>query len=146
MHDIMVKPLPAGCRLTSIFDCCHSGSMLDLPYEYVHSPPRHKLTYTCANIQGSNGQLKDNCVYHDAAKGLLNAGQAYARGDTSGLVQAGMSLFHRVTRTKEQRERTRVLKTAPADVIQFSGCKDDQKSADTTEAVPPLPRLFWVHG
>jgi len=35
MHDIMVKPLPAGCRLTAIFDCCHSGSLLDLPYEYV---------------------------------------------------------------------------------------------------------------
>jgi len=35
MHWIMVKPLPPGCRLTAIFDCCHSGSVLDLPYEYV---------------------------------------------------------------------------------------------------------------
>src|SRR5271156_4659564 len=35
LHDILVKPLPAGCRLTAIFDCCHSGSVLDLPYEYV---------------------------------------------------------------------------------------------------------------
>ena len=35
MHDIMVKKLPAGCRLTAIFDCCHSGSALSLPYEYV---------------------------------------------------------------------------------------------------------------
>jgi len=37
MHDIMVKALPPGCRLTAIFDCCHSGSALDLPYEYVIS-------------------------------------------------------------------------------------------------------------
>ncbi|KAJ7912081.1 peptidase C14, caspase domain-containing protein [Mycena leptocephala] len=36
MHDIMVKPLPAGCRLTAIFDSCHSGTVLDLPYIYNH--------------------------------------------------------------------------------------------------------------
>jgi hypothetical protein len=31
----MVGPLPSGCRLTAVYDCCHSGSALDLPYEYV---------------------------------------------------------------------------------------------------------------
>ncbi|KAF7348728.1 hypothetical protein MVEN_01391800 [Mycena venus] len=36
MHDIMVKPLPPGCRLTAIFDSCHSGTVLDLPYIYDH--------------------------------------------------------------------------------------------------------------
>jgi len=39
MHDLMVKKLPAGCRLTAIFDCCHSGSALSLPYEYVTPSP-----------------------------------------------------------------------------------------------------------
>ncbi|EKM78772.1 hypothetical protein AGABI1DRAFT_92339 [Agaricus bisporus var. burnettii JB137-S8] len=34
MHDIMVKPLPAGCRLTAIIDSCCSGTALDLPYVY----------------------------------------------------------------------------------------------------------------
>ncbi|KAK0201273.1 peptidase C14, caspase domain-containing protein [Desarmillaria ectypa] len=33
MHQIMVKPLPTGCRLT-VFECCHSGTALDLPYVY----------------------------------------------------------------------------------------------------------------
>ncbi|KAL1728382.1 caspase domain-containing protein [Schizophyllum commune] len=37
MHAIMVKPLPAGCRLTAIFDSCHSGTALDLPYIYSSS-------------------------------------------------------------------------------------------------------------
>ncbi|KAJ7258390.1 caspase domain-containing protein [Mycena haematopus] len=36
MHDIMVHPLPTGCRLTAIFDSCHSGTVLDLPYVYDH--------------------------------------------------------------------------------------------------------------
>ncbi|KAJ7138387.1 caspase domain-containing protein [Mycena epipterygia] len=35
MHAIMVKPLPAQCRLTAVFDSCHSGTMLDLPYIYT---------------------------------------------------------------------------------------------------------------
>jgi len=34
MHNIMVKPLPSGCRLTGLFDSCHSGTVLDLPYIY----------------------------------------------------------------------------------------------------------------
>jgi uncharacterized caspase-like protein len=34
MHEIMVEPLPPQCRLTAIFDCCHSGTILDLPVVY----------------------------------------------------------------------------------------------------------------
>ena len=45
MHDILVKPLPAGCRLTALFDCCHSGSVLDLPYEYVIAPIKAGLIF-----------------------------------------------------------------------------------------------------
>ncbi|KAI0083445.1 peptidase C14, caspase domain-containing protein [Irpex rosettiformis] len=34
MHQIMIHPLPKNCRLTALFDSCHSGSALDLPYLY----------------------------------------------------------------------------------------------------------------
>lgn len=34
MHRLLVAPLPKGCRLTAIMDCCHSGSSLDLPFCY----------------------------------------------------------------------------------------------------------------
>ncbi|GJE99037.1 caspase family protein [Phanerochaete sordida] len=43
MHDIMVTPLPTGCRLTALFDSCHSGTALDLPYLY-HTDGRLKGT------------------------------------------------------------------------------------------------------
>jgi hypothetical protein len=26
LFELLVRPLPAGCRLTVVFDCCHSGS------------------------------------------------------------------------------------------------------------------------
>src|SRR5690606_15183737 len=31
---MLVHSLPEGCRLTAIFDCCHSGSVMDLCYTY----------------------------------------------------------------------------------------------------------------
>ncbi|KAJ2927725.1 hypothetical protein H1R20_g9369, partial [Candolleomyces eurysporus] len=36
LHEILVKDLPMGCRLTVIFDasCCNSGTALDLLYTY----------------------------------------------------------------------------------------------------------------
>jgi hypothetical protein len=33
-NEICVQPLPDGCRLTAIFDSCHSGTVMDLPYVY----------------------------------------------------------------------------------------------------------------
>ncbi|KAN0120868.1 Peptidase C14, caspase domain containing protein [Russula decolorans] len=45
IHDILVRPLPRQCRLTALFDSCHSGTALDLPYVYdsngVVKPFRH---------------------------------------------------------------------------------------------------------
>ncbi|KAF9531516.1 caspase domain-containing protein [Crepidotus variabilis] len=35
LYKSLVQSLPAGCRLTAIFDSCHSGTVLDLPY--LHS-------------------------------------------------------------------------------------------------------------
>ncbi|KZV98148.1 peptidase C14 [Exidia glandulosa HHB12029] len=38
LRAIMVNNLPAGCRLTALFDSCHSGTILDLPNEHFGTP------------------------------------------------------------------------------------------------------------
>ncbi|EJD42715.1 hypothetical protein AURDEDRAFT_185896 [Auricularia subglabra TFB-10046 SS5] len=41
IHNLLVKPLPAGSKLTAIIDACHSGTALDLKYanEYFDADP-----------------------------------------------------------------------------------------------------------
>ncbi|KAF8586597.1 peptidase C14 [Ramaria rubella] len=38
MNNILVKRLPAHCRLTALFDSCHSGTIMDLPYARYYGP------------------------------------------------------------------------------------------------------------
>jgi len=58
MHALMVKPLPTGCRLTALFDSCHSGSILDLPYLY-HTNGRTK------GSQVKRGHIKEKSTPAD---------------------------------------------------------------------------------
>lgn len=117
MHDIMVKPLPAGCRLTAIFDSCHSGSALDLPYIY-----------------STEGKVKEPNLAAEAGQGLLSAVTSYARGDMSSVFSSVSGVFKTATGSSSRAEKkARETKTSPADVISWSGCKDSQTSADTFE-------------
>lgn len=34
MHANLVYPMPPDAQLHAIFDCCHSGSVMELPFVY----------------------------------------------------------------------------------------------------------------
>ncbi|ORX39623.1 caspase domain-domain-containing protein [Kockovaella imperatae] len=116
-HDLLVKPLPAGCRLTAIFDSCHSGTVMDLPYAYT-----------------VEGNIKKPNLFEGTQSHLLDAGMGVLTGNTgnlfSGLFRAAQEAFE----NHQSQEMTVKTKTSPADVIQWAGCKDSQTSADTQEA------------
>ena len=38
LFNHFVKPMPAGVTVTCVMDCCHSGSVLELPYSYQPTP------------------------------------------------------------------------------------------------------------
>lgn len=118
MHAIMVQPLPTGCRLTAIFDSCHSGSALDLPYIY-----------------STEGKVKEPNLLAEAGQGLLGAGLSYARGDMGGVMKGLGGLLKTATGSNKKADAyARQTRTSSADVISWSGCKDSQTSADTVEA------------
>ncbi|SCZ92236.1 BZ3500_MvSof-1268-A1-R1_Chr5-2g07727 [Microbotryum saponariae] len=117
MHAIMVARLPQGCRLTAIFDSCHSGSALDLPYIY-----------------STQGKIKEPNMLADAGQGALSAFTSYARGDLGGVFKAVTSVGQKVMGGNKASQITKQTKSSMADVISWSGCKDSQTSADTSEA------------
>ncbi|PSR90849.1 peptidase C14, caspase domain-containing protein [Coniella lustricola] len=127
MHRIMVKPLQPGVRLTAIFDSCHSGTALDLPYIY-----------------STQGVLKEPNLAKEAGANILGMLSSYGQGDIGGMLKKGMTLFNRATKGEAAHERTLQTKTSPADVIMFSGSKDDQTSADATIAAQATGAMSWA--
>ncbi|KAF0705889.1 hypothetical protein AaE_014336, partial [Aphanomyces astaci] len=122
MHSILCASLPAGVKLTAIFDCCHSGSALDLPFMYT--------------VDGNlDIHQQDNRAV--AAKHILNAGLDFLRGNSdkakSGF-QAGVEAYKAPASEKQGPVAETSVKdrTTAADVILLSGCKDTQTSADAT--------------
>lgn len=111
IHDVVVKPLRPGVRLTAIFDSCHSGSVLDLPYLY-----------------STKGVLKEPNLAKEAAQGLFQAISAYAKGDMGGVASTLFGLAKSAYSGDDAYKKTVATRTSPADVIMWSGSKDDQTS------------------
>lgn len=128
MHALLVRPLPAGARLTAIFDSCHSATALDLPYVY-----------------STEGKVKEPNLLAEAGSGLMGAAGSYLKGDIGGMVSGvfgvGKSLLGG---NKNATNMTRQTRTSPADVIMWSGCKDSQTSADTSEAGKATGAMSFV--
>ncbi|CAD6503043.1 BgTH12-02713 [Blumeria graminis f. sp. triticale] len=127
MHRIMVASLLPGVRLTAIFDSCHSGTALDLPYIY-----------------STQGVLKEPNLAKEAGLGILSAISAYSQGDLGGVASNLIGLFKRATTGENAYAKTMATKTSPADVIMWSGSKDDQTSADATIAAQATGAMSWA--
>lgn len=97
--------------MTAIFDSCHSGSCLDLPYLY-----------------STQGVLKEPNLAKEAGQGLLGAFTSYSSGDLGGVAKNLMGIFKAATTGDDAYERTKRTKTSAADVVMWSGSKDDQTS------------------
>lgn len=80
---------------------------MDLPYMY-----------------STKGVLKEPNLLKDAGQGLLGIGQAYLRNDFGGLMSGAQGLLKKVTQSGGgNQQMVKQMKTAPADVICFTGCK-----------------------
>ncbi|KAF1839625.1 hypothetical protein BDW02DRAFT_486395 [Decorospora gaudefroyi] len=127
MHRIMVAPLQPGVRLTAIFDSCHSGSALDLPYIY-----------------STQGVLKEPNLAKEAGQGLLGIVSSYARGDIGSMIGGATSLFKKAMTGDEVYKKNLRTKTSPADVVMWSGSKDTQTSADASIGGQATGAMSWA--
>lgn len=104
MHDLMVRPLCKGSRLTCIFDSCHSGTALDLPFVY-----------------STKGVIKDQNLFKGAGKGLISAGIKYLTGERERAISSLRELGREIFNVREIEEENRKRNFSDADVIMFSG-------------------------
>ncbi|KAI9168193.1 hypothetical protein H9P43_007565 [Blastocladiella emersonii ATCC 22665] len=123
LHAKLVAPLPEGVTLHCVMDCCMSGSNLDMPYTYSVDG-NLEITFSKNPVRDGFRKLKEARVH-------LKTGNALAAIDT---FKQG---FHLMTRRRvsteaaaEAEAKTQRERTSRADVIAFSGCRDDQTSAD----------------
>jgi len=65
LFDLLAVPLPSGCKLTVILDCCHSGSALDLPFVWNEGTGRWDTErypwHTAGDVQMFTGCEDSQC-------------------------------------------------------------------------------------
>lgn len=84
---------------------------MDLPYVY-----------------STKGVLKEPNLAKEAGEGLLGAFSAYASGDMGGVAKSIFGFAKSAYKGDDAYEKTKDTRTSPADVIMWSGSKDDQTS------------------
>lgn len=123
-YDIMVRPLPAGVRLTAVLDACHSGTGLDLPYQ-------HDVKYTGSGMTVAGAGSSSKASF---TSGLAQVAGALATGKPSAAVNP---LFKIVAGQVSSKKKKRVTVPKPnwnaGEVLLFAGCTDKQTSADTAK-------------
>ena len=107
MNEILVQPLPEDVRLTVIFDCCHSGTALDLPYVY------NTITGSLQHQRPGKRDLEK--AWRD-----LDLGR-----DDPYLKLSPEAKQKALDKTRE--------KASEANVVMFSACKDFQTATDRTQ-------------
>lgn len=127
-----------SARLTILFDCCHSGSAVELPY--VYRPNSRGEVNLIDNV-------KQGISLASAAYNLVQGGFTAAKvNDAKALIGGAKSFFaalhHRPDGPVNEHglgEETFVedWKSEGKDVWMFSGCADNQTSADTSIAGAP---------
>ncbi|KAJ4475652.1 peptidase C14 [Lentinula aciculospora] len=166
LHLYLVSPLPPGARLTTIFDSCHSGSVLDLPFMYSAASGKLKEgeflaeqdVETAGEMRKGRGvlavektekwkikeklfEMKDIL---EATKDILHETEEklFVEKDAKG----ALIDFERLDGVKAHVKQVEVLQKrneSLADIVLISGCKDTQTSADASEDGVPTGALSW---
>jgi hypothetical protein len=145
LHKSIVSPMNPEARLTILFDCCHSGSACELPF--VFRPDAD------GNVNLMDTVKKGIGLVHQA-KGLLSGGFSMNKvRDAQMLLGGANDFFHSLHHSRSGNVDDEGLaaenfaegwENEGKDVWMFSGCADDQTSADTSIAGEATGAMSWA--
>lgn len=144
LHEHLVTRMAPGCTLFIVMDCCHSGSAVELPFVYRSD---------------SDGQISllDNIKMGGRLLGeasdLVNGGFSYDKvGEARHLLAGATSFFRGIKHMGEQEEEglqeddefAGQYGSEQKVVTMFSGCRDDQTSADARIGGESTGAMTWA--
>lgn len=143
LHEHLVSRMPPDSTLFVILDCCHSGSALELPFVYRSDDDGNVSMMdnikTGMHLMGEAGDLLAGGFSFDK---LAEAQDLYA-GATSffrSFKHRGESSGHGLGQDDNYGAYAREHKM----VAMFSGCRDDQTSADANIAGMSEGAMSWA--
>ncbi|KAF1952899.1 peptidase C14 [Byssothecium circinans] len=144
LHEHLVTRMTPGCTLFILMDCCHSGSAVELPYVYR----------TDADGQISlMDNLRKGAQLVGEAQDLFQRGFRYDKmGEAKELLAGATDFFRGLKHLGEQEQEEGLQEGAFVGeygsekkmVTMFSGCRDDQTSADARIEGQSTGAMTWA--
>ncbi|KZP13791.1 hypothetical protein FIBSPDRAFT_866024 [Athelia psychrophila] len=143
LHRHLVSKLHPTSSLFVVFDCCHSGSAIELPFVY-------------RSDADGNVSLVDNVRQGmhliTAARNLFEGGFSMSKTqDAKQLLAGAQSFFHGLKHRGEHQEEglgeehfVEDWNTENKTVCMYSGCRDDQTAADASIAGEHVGAMSWA--
>ncbi|KAJ4351856.1 uncharacterized protein N0V89_007200 [Didymosphaeria variabile] len=143
LHQHLVTRMAPGCTLFVLMDCCHSGSAIELPYVY-RSDADGQISMM--------DNLRKGAQLVGEAQGLIQGGFNFNKmGEARELFAGATSFFHGLKHMGEQEEEglqngefVGQYGSENKMVTMFSGCRDDQTSADANIAGRSTGAMTWA--
>lgn len=144
LHQHLVSRMPPNSTLFAILDCCHSGSALELPYVYKSDDE--------GNVSMIDN-IRQGMHLMNEASALFRGGFSFDKlGEAQDLYAGATSFFRSFKHMGEEQQQAglgededyAMYEQEHKMVSMFSGCRDDQTSADANIGGMSEGAMSWA--